>query len=579
MTLVGFLEYACSIFFVKDWLKTKILISSKFQFPQFFHDKDGFACIFPEPNLIENENEESLVSLFGYHFLDDVEGKRQLASLFRAAVFHLGAHVMSSHFEDYEDWRKGKDPRLANFVSSLLEDVNGIAYLSSLHHDKLVDLAFANTLSLKRLYRIANLVNPATRLMAGLLVSTHTGLIVAKTEEERRTVARLTSLLDQFKHKALTSSTTEKTSLKNEKLKIADEIYLAIEDAGTITETPFLPHTEELSPCSTFPPSFLVKSDTIIEDYFMKCLEFIGGSPSFSNGEQKLKKIAEAEASQVFDSWKRQKERDKKIISQYESFSSLTRFKSVEIPEQDYTEFLRVRAGCKSECRRLLESLLVARDAVDEDPRKLYGVLDLQEVIQVIASKSPRMDVFLLDENISKSYSWIILFDTSKSMECIKDLALEILIVLADAANEALLDPNSWGVYAFSDRLFIIKDFKERYNARVKSRIGGLKFEGFTYTPDALSFAGQVIRSRAESMRLITIISDGWPFGYSGIKNSLSETVDSLTKCNISLVGIGAQTRRMKSFFKSNCSVYTLRDLTKQFSNLYLEASRVTAES
>ncbi len=579
MTLVGFLEYASSIFFVKDWLKNKILISSKFRFPQFFHDKDCFVCIFPEPKIIENENEENLASLFGYDFPDDIEGKRQLIRLFRAAVFHLGAHVMSSRFEDYEDWRKGKDPRLANFVSSLLEDVNGIAYLSSLHHDKLVDLAFANTLALKRLYRTANFVNPATRIMAELLVRTHTGLIVAKTEEERRTVTRLASLLYQFKHKALASFTTEKTSLRNEKLKIADEIYLAIEDTGTITETPFLPHTEELGPCSIFSPSLLVKSDVIIEDNFTKCLEFIDGSSSSSNGEQTLKKIAEAEASQVLDSWKRQKEKDKKIISQYEGFLSLTRFKSVEIPEQDYTEFLRVRAGCKSECRRLLASLLVARDAVDEDPRKLYGVLDLQEAIQVIASKSPRMDVFLLDENISKSYSWVILFDASKSMECIKDLALEILIILADAANEALLDPNSWGVYAFSDRLFVIKDFKERYNARVKSRIGGLKFEGFTYTPDALSFAGQVLRSRAESMRLVTIISDGWPFGYSGIKNSLSETVDSLTKCNVSLVGIGAQTRRMNSFFKSNCSVYTLRDLTKQFSNLYLEASRVAAES
>jgi hypothetical protein len=216
---------------------------------------------------------------------------------------------------------------------------------------------------------------------------------------------------------------------------------------------------------------------------------------------------------------------------------------------------------------------------VDEDPRKLYGVLDLQEIIQVIASSSPRMDVFMLDENMSKSYSWVILFDASRSMCCMKDFALEILIVLTEVANEVLLDPHSWGVYAFNERFFVIKDFKERYNPRVKSRIGGLKFGGFTYMPDALSLAGHAIKSRAENMRLLTIISDGWPCGYSEINDELLETVSSLTGCNVSVVGIGAQTRRMSSFFKSTCAVYTMRDLTRQFSSLYLEASRVVAES
>jgi hypothetical protein len=448
------------------------------------------------------------------------------------------------------------------------------------HHDKLFDLAFANTLALKRLRRIENIINPATKIMAGLLIWTHTGLTTLNSKDEQKTLLYLTGLLGKLKEKALLKISDENVNLKSEKLKVADEIYRTIEDVGAITETPFFPHTEELGACSIFLPSYLVDFDVTLEKDFKSCLEFLGGNlPSSGDKEPALGKVAETEAMQVFDSWKNQKEKDKKIISKYENLLSSTRFKSVEIPEQDYTEFLRIKAGSKSEAHRLIESLLVARDAVDEDPRKTYGVLDLQDVIQVIASKSPRMDVFMLDENISKSYSWTILLDASKSMECIRDFALEILIILAEAANELLIDPTSWGLYAFNDRFFVIKDLKERYNERVKSRIGGIKFEGFTYMPDALLLAGQIMKARSENLRLITVISDGWPYGYQNIEEALLETLNTLAGGNIFIIGIGAKSSRMESFFKDHCTIYTLRDFTKKFSSQYLGISQIAAET
>jgi Mg-chelatase subunit ChlD len=189
------------------------------------------------------------------------------------------------------------------------------------------------------------------------------------------------------------------------------------------------------------------------------------------------------------------------------------------------------------------------------------------------------MDVFMLDEYLSKSYSWVVLLDASRSMKGIKDFALELFLILGDVANELLLDSGSWALYAFNDRFLVIKDPKERYNVNVKSRIGGINFEGFTYMPDALRIAGHIIRARNENMRLITIISDGWPYGYEDIDVELKNTLTTLNGGNISVVGVGAKSRRMEFFFKSNCPVYTLRDLTKRFSNLYFEASRIAAES
>ena len=576
---MGFLEYAWSIFFEKDRLKARLLVSAETVFPKLIHDDSGLVCVFPEPAIQESEKEKT-VSLAGYVFPTDAQGKRQLTSLFRASVFHLGAHVLSSNLEDYAEWKKRKDPRLTQFTTTLLEDVKANAYIAAYYPDKLTDIAFANTLALKRLRRIDKMMNPATRTMASLLVRANTGLIVDGLRNERDILVHLGELLDQFKERTMLSFKDEKVNTKEDKLKVAREIYNSIIDAGTVTETPFLPHTEELGKCSTFFPSYYVDSDIAAEEDFKKYSKFLGCPlPSSEGTEETWKKVAENEAAQVYDSWRRQKEKDAKMLSTYEKLLHLTSLKSVSIPEPDYTEYLRIRSRCKSEAHRLIESLLVARDALDEDPRKLYGALDLQEVIQVVASKNPSVDVFMLDENLSKSYSWILLFDASKSMNCMSRLALELLIMLAEVANELLIDPHSWGAYAFNDRLLVIKDPKERYNTRVRSRIGGIRFEGLTYLPDALKLAGRVIRARTENMKLITIISDGWPYGYADVNIALKETINTLTRRNISVIGIGVQSRQMEVFFKSCSTVYNLRDLTKKFSNLYFEASNVASEA
>ena len=163
-------------------------------------------------------------------------------------------------------------------------------------------------------------------------------------------------------------------------------------------------------------------------------------------------------------------------------------------------------------------------------------------------------------------------------MKCIRDFALELFMMLVEAANQLLLDPTSWAAYAFNDHFLVIKDPKEQYNIRVKSRIGGIKFEGFTYMPDALEVAGQITKARTENLRLITIISDGWPYGYPNINVALNETIETLQGGNIVLLGIGAKSRRMESFFKEHCTAYTLRELKKDFSRMYLKRSRIAVD-
>ncbi len=286
------------------------------------------------------------------------------------------------------------------------------------------------------------------------------------------------------------------------------------------------------------------------------------------------KKAVEAEALQVFDSWSREKVKEEKILGGYEELVSETRFKSIGFPSKDYTEYLRAKAETRSETRRLISSLMVGFDALDEDPRKMYGVLDLQDVIQVSASQSPRLDVFMRDENIGKSYAWVILLDASRSMSAIDDDVRNMAICLAETAREILIDSASWVIYAFNDRFLIVKDRSERYGPKTRARIGGLRFEGLTYMPDALLLAGEFLKKRSENLRLVTVLSDGWPYGYSNITVALAETLNLLKKADIVVMGIGVKSKRIENSFRMNCNAKSMRDLTKKFSNLFLEASR-----
>jgi hypothetical protein len=94
-----------------------------------------------------------------------------------------------------------------------------------------------------------------------------------------------------------------------------------------------------------------------------------------------------------------------------------------------------------------------------------------------------------------------------------------------------------------------------------------------------LKMAGKIIRKRSENLKLITVVSDGWPYGYQNIDVNLSETLKSLTGGCVSVIGIGVQSRRASSYLQNNCAVYNLRDLSRKFARLYFEASRIAVET
>ena len=572
---MGFLDYAWSISLQKDTLKTGIRIDPKLQQPTLIQGKNSrFNITLPVPSV----SEEGTISFLGYEFPED--SKAKAGRLFRACVFHLTAHTFIP--VDYETpvSPTSKYTLVEAFSESLVNDVYVNTYISANHPDSLADLAFANSLAFAKLKPAKRIFNPATRIMTALLSKINMGIVKgALYPEEEHTVNWLTTKLGSLKERIKVSLSGEDVKIGESLNEAKNDITQMLESHGPILETPSLQYTEHIGPCTVF-SQCETPSEFRVEMVFRKSLEILGGMiPSGESIESCWRKEINAETTQAFNSWFHQKAREQKILGKIEKYVEGTRFKSIRFPDEDYTQYQKTRVLLRGGSRRLLDSLRVAQDALDEDPRKEMGQLDLTEVIQKIASRSPRTDVFMQNEYLGRSFAWGILFDVSASMKIKGELSRALVICVAEATKELLMDPGSWTLFAFSDRFYILKDASEAYSRRVRARIGGLKFDGLTYMPDAIRIAGKILSQRFDEQRFLIVLSDGWPYGYPNMPRVLSETLSLLEKKGVIVIGVGLESERMKNFFKISSAVYNQKDLIKKFAKIFVQASEAALES
>ena len=569
---MGFLEYAWGVSFQKDDIKTRIVLEPELQQPKLTRDEAGFSVILPTPSVSE---EKGVISFLGFEFPADPDGKAKVGRLFRACVFHLTTHTMMPAGEENADLFKRKKALVKAFSESIVNDTYVNAYIAAWHPNKLADIAFANSLAFSKMRHVDSIFNPATRIMTALLSKINVGMVKGTlySKQEENAVNQLAATVGSLKEKIMASLAGEETELNELLNETANEITQTLESHGPILEAPSLQHTEQTGPCTIF-VHHQKPSEFEIEMAFRKSLETLGGMlPTGDSVESCWRKESDVEALQAFNSWVHQRIREQKILEKIKEHTDYTKFKDVCFPDEDYTTYLRARALLQGGSRRLLDSLRVAADALDEDPRQEIGQLDLTEVIQKIASNSPRTDVFMQHEYLSRSYAWAILLDVSASMKIKGDVGRALAVCVAESAKELLMDPGAWTFFAFSDRLYVIKDSSEAYSRKVRARIGGLKFEGLTYMPDAIQVAGDILARRFDEQRFLIVLSDGWPYGYPNMSLALSESIRALEKKDVIVMGVGLESDRMENYFKVNCSVYDQKDLIKKFANIYFGAS------
>ncbi|UCG36696.1 MAG: hypothetical protein JSV64_08925 [Candidatus Bathyarchaeota archaeon] len=569
---MGFLDYAWAVSLQKDNRNTKIRLNPDIQQPILRRENSGFEIILPLPKMQADKQ----ISFLGY-LLQEESGKAEVGKLFRACVLHLTTHTLI-HDEMHCDL-KGEPPFVERFCQTLVTDALANAYILVNQPDKLQDLAFADSLAFLRMKPSKRILNPATRIMASLLAKINVGIAKGKLERtEEAVVSRLAAMVFSLRQEFAEALNGKEKRLDEKASDTTASLIHTLESNGPVLEAPSLPHTELIGPSSVFIQEF-EPHDSGVEEIFRESMKTLGGNVPRGNIESCWGREVDAEAIQAFDSWLHKKARRQKILSKIRRHLKGTRFESVLFPEEDYTQYLRARTLLRGGSRRLLDSLRVAQDALDEDPRKERGQLDLTEVVQKIASRSPRTDVFMENEYLSRSYAWGLLFDASASMRITGDLGRALAICVAEATKELLMDPGSWSFYAFNDCLYVLKDSSEAYSARVRARIGGLEFQGLTYMPDAIRVAGRILNQRFDEQKFLIVLSDGWPYGYPNISAELRETVDAMKKRGVQVIGVGIESERMNEFFREGCAVYSQRDLIKKFARIFINTSAAALEN
>lgn len=572
---MGFFEYAWATSPQKDNLVTRIRIDPKLKLPHLALNGTGFTVTIPEPFVLP----DGKISFLGFSLPSDASGKIKAGRLFRASVVHLATHTLIPGYHD-RLMRIRRRSTVEIFSESIVDDTYVNAYVRSHCKDKLPDLAFGNSVSFSRMKAIPRIYNQSTRLMTALISQVNLGKFDANLpQEESDLVNGLARVLSELRESIQKSFSDDKLNLTETLDRAVNAVVSGLESYGPFVEVPALPYTEQRGSCSAFLGGEMPSENEIIDGFrgALLALGYVGATEN--SLESYWTRETDAEVLQAFDSGFYVKVKEEKVLARVSECLEGTRLKAAFFPETDYTQYLRTRILLSGGTRRLLDSLRVAQDALDEDPGKEMGQLDLTAVIQVLASRKPATDVFMKDEYLSRSFSWAVLLDTSASMRIKSEFGRALVICIAEATKELLSDPSSWGLFAFNDNFYVLKDFSETYSNTVRARIGGLKFDGLSLLPDAVRAAGSVLSKRYDEQRFLVVISDGWPYGYSNIEDALRESIKSLEKRGVIVIGVGVQTERMKRFFRLNSPIYDEKDLVRKFARIYVDASAKALES
>jgi hypothetical protein len=545
----------------KTHSELKILFHDDLRYPYLGKDSKGFVFHLVKPQKLNKNN----VYFQGLQFnLQNPTHKKIIWYLFKASVYHLSMHSSISDFSVYSRWARGRNLNLSTFVVSLLEDAIISKQLRWSFRWMIPEIAYANAVSFLRMKGIKELSSNMTRIMTSVLLNYNLRKVKGNLNDEMLTdVEAITSILQKIGE----SSTAE------DKLDAATKVYDAMTIYGEAFEVPSLLYAESHGTNDLFYEQYIPKEEEI-QQLLTDALVVL--NDGLSNEEQlrvALQSLKESEVNQALTAWQEHESSKLKILKEYVEIGKDTPFEDFKFPAEDYAEFHRKREILGGPIRRILYRLRLLKNVGGEDFRQESGFVDLQEAIQVIASKSQRTDIFMREELQTREDAWSILIDASHSLNMFRGEVRGIALSLAEVARMLILDQNSWGMYAFNNKFYVIKDFSERFDAHVKARIGGLIHGGFTYLPDAVLLAAQALIKRSEEARVLVVVSDFFPAGYEDADEKLKENIKKIERMGIGVIGIGVNSRAVRQYLRTSCVVEGPYDLMKKFTKVFMEYS------
>jgi nitric oxide reductase activation protein len=566
----------------KDREKVKLHIRDNLKFPTLSYDDVGFVLCLVKPRRI---NDGLMVYQDMVLDYNNQFHRKLMWKLFKASTFHLSMHVAVSDYKTYDDWAKNKDVNLATFSASLVEDAVVNAYLRAKWQNLAQDIAYANAVSYLRMRSWSHVSNKTLLAMISAFTQYYVGRVKNKVPEDVKndvnTIVSLAKEIEGFafqKFQESNEASGEEVLLaipkesRELRLNIATKIFDTLARYRKTADVPFMLHSESHGKNS------ILFSDTLpAEDDVNALLQSTSTELGFNcqedvNVEEKEKEL-EGEIYQIFSAWEAKKNKEKRILESYKPLLENTNFQSIEFPQEDYIDFLRHRALLGGQIRRIMEKLRLLKNITGEDFKHESGLLDLQEAIQIVASKSRRTDIFVREELQTSEQAWAVLVDASHSLNLAITTVRGIALCLGEVAKNIIQDQRAWGMFAFNNKFYIIKDFSENYTISSHARIGGLSHSGMTYLPDGILMMSNMLRRRSEQSKILIVVSDFFPSGYNDIEQQLVKNVKRAEKLGVGVIGIGVKSRAVKNYFRFNCIVDTPYDLMKKFTKIFIQYS------
>lgn len=332
--------------------------------------------------------------------------------------------------------------------------------------------------------------------------------------------------------------------------KVADRLYSIIEGVPGKWHSAYLPYSNLLAAGNM---NSVFTSRTITEKEL---------------AAPKNQDVGNAVWQEIFFEMTREEHRNEKAKSRMTKAALGLNLGRVGFPSSDYVSYYRLFNELAPQIRQMIERVRQVKNVLDENMMEESGNIDLQIAIQAIASETTRNDIFTKDENLLKNESWTILIDSSLSLSGSSREVKAVSICLAETARE-IMGSNPWGMFAFSDDLYCIKDYAEPYGTPVKARVGGMTQGGLSHIPDAIRACRKMIAEHARDRNYLILVSDGIPSGYPGIEAEFAISVKELSRYGIDLAAISVASSGIKKTIRKARIVGKPADLVKEFMEIY----------
>jgi hypothetical protein len=567
----------------KQPTEIKLLVDD-IEYPALETDSFGFVVHLSSPQ----KHRDNLYRLHGMYYDNDKRGKSSLWRMFRASVYHLCLHAVTTDYGIYKPLSDStQSVNNMMFAISQAEDYAIKGHMSARWRGLLLDTAYANYLSAQRFRNLSGESDNSTRVAANILSHSMTGKPLLsfgdKMDLQFRSLHRSLLEVESIAHEHYSRPSLQKSAqrptnladLASAKVRAVQKILDFLDNLScNISNIPSPPFGDNHGPNLLFESSTEVVPER--DQDFDSVLKSASAEFSLHLSKEEIaesERLTDVESQGVIGDWEYSLTIMKKMADLHKSLDPKSHFEEILFPNEDYAEFARVRSKLIGPIRLVLDRLKMVKFTVDESQGKESGYVDVPMAIQVVASQSERNDVFIQEENELRSEAWAIVIDSSKSLESFQGEVRDVAVCLSEVAKDLIPNPSAWACYSFNENLYIVKDFSEIYGNTAKGRIGGLSSGLKTYLPDALRIAASRLQSAVGDVKVMLVVSDGFPLGYEGIDADLIETINKINKSGIQLIGMGIGSSSMKKYFRTNFDVTSPFDLMKNFVRTYIELS------